>query len=1423
MPRAEGCADNHGDYPKPDPITNIGESFFQIGLDIGSTTIKAVILDHTGNIIFSQYRRHFSEIRASAADLFLEMEPVARARPCRICLSGSAGIALAEELDCAFLQEVLACALAVEKKIPDSDILLELGGEDAKLTFLTGGLDQRMNETCAGGTGAFIDQMAAFLGTDAAGLDALALRGDTIYPIASRCGVFAKSDLLPLINEGCARENIALSIMQAVVSQTISGLAQGRPIKGKTVFLGGPLRFLQSLRDRFRASLPQVTKAIFPEDGHFFVAMGAALRGGAGDGCWFSIHKALKRLEKRGNNAGKKRLPALFTDINALTDFRQRHSPGNESGCALASHTGRAWLGIDCGSTTIKAALINEAGEIIYSAYAANKGNPLKIALKIMTEIYRLAHPDLKICGGCATGYGSALIAAALRLDFDEVETVAHFTAASFFDPNVSFILDIGGQDIKCMRARKGCIDKISLNEACSAGCGSFIENFAESLGLDLNTFIESALTARSPVDLGSRCTVFMNSRVKQAQKEGAGIGDIAAGLAYAVVRNAIFKVMKIADASELGDRVVVQGGVFQNDAILRALELDLGIQVTRPPTPGLMGAFGAALIAKKRSPKHGASILKRTEAQDFRADAKTSRCRGCANSCLLTVTTFQDGRKFISGNRCERMSANKTTRLPNICAWKCQRLFKYEPLPVNAAHRGVIGIPRALNMYENYPLWHTLFTKLGFRVELSSASSRNLYFAAFDTIPSQTVCYPAKLAHGHILDLARRGVKTIFFPCVQSEQNDADFRHGLRNCPVVMGYPGLLNLNMDILAEKGISLIDAYLPLDRDFLAQRLHALPLFNKIPLPEISAACESAFEEMASYRRDLARAGEKALEKLAGSPALILAGHPYHVDPEINHGIPELITSCGLGVLTEDAVAHLMPDAGSLRVIDQWAYHSRLYRAGAFTGTRQNLAVLQLISFGCGLDAVTSDQLNDIVCRGERLYAQIKIDEGGNPGPARIRIRSLLAALREQMEKAPTTAKSKGLAPADSYPVFSPAMRHTHTLLVPQMSPLHFQFAREIFAAEGYTAELLPRVSREAVETGLRHVHNDACYPAIMVVGQLLDEIKKGRRDPDKIALVISQSGGICRATNYIAFLRQALTRAGLGNVPIANFSTNIHAPGIRLTWKLIRGLIMAGHYGDALMRVIHRLRPYERDQGSVMELSRLWSAKMGATILAGSIIGFQRDMLGMIEDFDKLPLLKTKRKPRIGLVGEILLKYHPDANNNAASVIEEEGGEAMVTDIMNFILYGFYGSIFSQKYLNGGKMDSMIAKAGIAFLEQTRLCMRYGFGKNKKFRAPMRFREMRAKAAQFISTGYQAGEGWLLAAEMVDMLENGASGILCMQPFGCLPNHVAAKGIMRAIKERYPGATITCLDYDPGTTEVNQINRIKLMMRSGLGT
>ncbi len=1395
-----------------------------IGLDIGSTTVKVVAINQENQILFSKYQRHFSRVRETTAELISDLIKELNPTEASVGLTGSGALSLSKDTGIPFYQEVIACNKVISLRYPDANAVVELGGEDAKLTFLGANIDQRMNETCAGGTGAFIDQMAAFLRTDAMGLNDLALKHKVIYPIASRCGVFAKTDIMPLINDGCPKEDIAASILQAVVNQTISGLARDRTIEGKVIFLGGPLFFLSALRERFTATLKRVYEPVFPEDGQYFVAIGAATLLKKSNPQAVNLHELITALRQKSGNDGITRLPPLFETPKQYQEFISAHQTSSVIRKLLVTASGNAWLGIDSGSTTIKACLISDDGEILYESYGPNRGNPLQAAINIVKDILQHKPNNLTIAGATATGYGSALLTAALHLDHDEVETVAHYTAAKFFDPNVSFIIDIGGQDIKCLYIKNGAIHRIQLNEACSAGCGSFIENFAQSLNIPLAEFIQKALFAKAPVDLGTRCTVFMNSKVKEAQKEGVDVADIAAGLSYSVIRNACYKVMKLTNLDVLGTHVVAQGGAFFNDTLLRVLENQLGLPVTRPEIAGLMGAFGSALIAKERAMTSGttkSSLLSLEELTDFSIRTTTTRCGRCSNACLLTISRFSDRKRFITGNRCEKGGDHSKPSALNLFDFRMKRLFDdYHPLNEDEAPRGTIGIPRALNMYENYPLWFTILTNLGFRVILSEPSSKDLYYQGYDSIPSQTVCYPAKLAHGHVVSLIKQGVKTIFMPCISHEKIEEGTSAGDFNCPVVAGYPELLARNISLVPEFGIKFIYDFLPIDEEYLPKRLQTIKLFKNIPSAEIERAVKAGFSELKAFRADIRKAGEKALEDLksTGNMGIILAGHPYHIDPEVHHGIADLIASTGTCVLTADSVSHLVDDPEKLRVVNQWAYHSRMYRASEITKKfDNNIAILQLVSFGCGLDAVTSDQLEEIQERNGHLYAQIKIDEGMNLGPAKIRVRSLLASMRERLQQNTIPSKPKEY----EIPVFTEDMKKTHTLLIPQMSPTHFNYIETVFTAEGFKVKLLPVLSQNAVELGIRYVNNDACFPAIAVIGQLIEALKQGNLDLEHVALLITQTGGGCRATNYVGFLRKALRDANLGNIPVIPISTNVdpYSPGFKISRTLLRRLMMGMQYGDMLVRMTNRMQPYEKVKGSTQALCDKWSVKIKENLISGNLFKFQYNVWKMVREFDHIELETEKRKPQVGIVGEILLKYHNDANHNVSKLIFDEGCEVVATDMMGFFLYCMYDHIFNYKHLNGSKKNYRIARFAIKFVEFTTLTQRFCLKHSKHFSAPAKLKKLRKLVKGLVSLGHQSGEGWMLVAEMVHMLEHGTNNILCIQPFGCLPNHITGKGMVKTLRQKYPNANIIALDYDPGTSETNQINRIKLMLTS----
>ena len=1384
----------------------------RLGIDIGSTTVKVAVIDEQHNILFSDYQRHFAKIQETLSSLLKKAKDQIGEMTFAPTVTGSGGLSISSYLDIPFCQEVVCVSSALQDYAPQTDVAIELGGEDAKIIYFTNGIDQRMNGVCAGGTGSFIDQMASLLQTDAGGLNEYAKDYDTIYPIAARCGVFAKTDIQPLINEGATKPNLAASIFQAVVNQTISGLACGKPIRGNVAFLGGPLHFLTELKD---------DEIIAPTHSHLFAAVGAALN--AKEEVTTDFEHLLKQFEKKIELQQEvDRLEPLFKSEQEYKNFVKDHNRHVVKRGDLATYKGNCYLGIDAGSTTTKVALAGEDGELLYSYYNNNNGSPLHAVVEALHEIDAQMPKTAKIVSSCSTGYGEHLVKAALNLDFGEVETIAHYYAAAFFDPDVDCILDIGGQDMKCIRIKNGVVDDVQLNEACSSGCGSFIETFAKSLNHSVQEFAKVALTAQNPIDLGSRCTVFMNSKVKQAQKEGATVGDISAGLAYSVIKNALYKVIKLTDPSDLGKHIVVQGGTFYNDAVLRSFERISGCHAVRPDIAGIMGAFGSALIARERyEDGMETSMLPLEEIFAMSVDTSMTRCKGCTNHCLLTINKFSNGRRYITGNRCERGIGKEPNaeNIPNLYDYKLHRTFDYEPLSDEKATRGVIGIPRVLNIYENYPFWYTFFTDLGFKVVVSPESSRKIYELGIESIPSESECYPAKLAHGHVMWLIKQGIKDIFYPCIPYERDEMEGTNNHYNCPIVTSYAENIKNNMEELATEHINFMNPFLALDNEeALKSRLfEELEAQYHLTADEINHAVDKAYAELSQVRTDIQNKGEEVLAYLAetGRTGIVLCGRPYHIDPEINHGIPELINSYGIAVLTEDSISHLSKVERPLNVQDQWMYHSRLYAAANYAKANKQLEVIQLNSFGCGLDAVTTDTVKDILTKSGRIYTVLKIDEVNNLGAARIRIRSLISAVRVRKKH---KIEPKPVSPAIKRVEFTKEMRKNYTLLVPQMSPIHFEFLEPALQSCGYNVEVLNQGGMEDVNTGLKYVNNDACYPSLIVIGQLMNALLSGKYDPHKIALVISQTGGGCRATNYISFIRRALEKAGYGYVPVVGLSAQgiEKNSGFSFTPGLLNKAVQAIVYGDVFMRTVYHTRPYEVKPGSVNKLHRQWAAKCKRDIAKGNFYTFQKNIRGIIRDFDRIPL-KDIKKPRVGIVGEILVKFLPDANNHLVELLEREGAEAVVPDLLDFFMYSFYNSNFKYRYLGKSKKSAIVSNSAIWIVERYRQTLRKELAKSNRFEPPAYIKDLAEYAKPFVSIGNQTGEGWFLTGEMVELIHSGAPNIVCTQPFACLPNHVVGKGVIKEIRQAFPDANIVAIDYDPGASEVNQINRIKLML------
>ncbi|MCR5715303.1 MAG: 2-hydroxyacyl-CoA dehydratase [Lachnospiraceae bacterium] len=1398
---------------------------YTLGIDIGSTTVKVALLDDQSHLVFSDYKRHFADIQNTLRGLLEEAREKIGNVILHPMITGSGGLTLANHLGVPFTQEVIAVSTALQAQAPKTDVAIELGGEDAKIIYFeNGNIEQRMNGICAGGTGSFIDQMASLLQTDAPGLNEYAKDYKSLYTIAARCGVFAKSDIQPLINEGATKEDLSASIFQAVVNQTISGLACGKPIRGHVAFLGGPLHFLSELKAAFIRTLKlDEEHTIELENSHLFAAMGSAMS--AKEEVHYELDEMIQKLANGIQmDFEVARMEPLFRDQEEYDAFSARHARARVTTGDLASYKGNCYLGIDAGSTTTKVALVGENGDLLYSFYSNNNGSPLKTAIRSIQEIYTKLPEEAHIVRSCSTGYGEALIKAALMLDDGEVETVAHYYAAAFFNPEVDCILDIGGQDMKCIKIKNQTVDSVQLNEACSSGCGSFIETFAKSLNYSVQDFAKAALFAQNPIDLGTRCTVFMNSKVKQAQKEGASVNDISAGLAYSVIKNALFKVIKVSSAAELGKHVVVQGGTFYNDAVLRSFEKIAGCEAVRPDIAGIMGAFGCGLIARERFHQEGAAettMLTIDQINALEFTTSMAKCQGCTNHCRLTINRFSGGRQFISGNRCERgLGKQKNEKhIPNLFDYKMQRFFtQYQPLPEEEASRGTVGIPRVLNMYENYPFWFTFFTRLGYRVVLSPPSTHKTYELGIESIPSESECYPAKLAHGHVQWLINQKVDFIFYPALFYERNEHPDANNHYNCPIVTSYSENIKNNVEAIGRGEMRFRNPFMSFaSPETIKQALGKE--FKELTSAEISSAVDDAWEELNQAHLDIEKKGEEVLSWMEEHHAhgIVLAGRPYHIDPEINHGIPEMINTYGIAVLTEDSVSHLAKPERPLIVSDQWMYHTRLYAAASYVKTRDDLDLIQLNSFGCGLDAVTTDQVNDILSGSDKIYTCLKIDEVNNLGAARIRVRSLLAAIRvRKQRKVERTIRSSAITKVQ----FTEEMRADYTILCPQMSPIHFDMLAPALNACGYHLVLLENDNRKAIDIGTQFVNNDACYPSMMVVGQIMEALQSGKYDVNKTAVIMTQTGGGCRATNYIGFIRRALEKAGMAQIPVIslNLGSIETNPGFHMNLELLTRAAYAAVFGDIFMRCIYHMRPYEATPGSVEAVHEHWKSKCIEFVTGKhmNFFKFQKMCRKMVEDFDRIPLLNIQ-KPRVGIVGEILVKFMPAANNHLVELLEQEGAEAVCPDLLDFMLYCFYNQIFKAENLGTSKKTARLCRLGIWALERLRGGAVKAMKKSQNFEAPISIYKIVKYAEPIVSIGNQTGEGWFLTGEMIELIKHGTGNIVCCQPFACLPNHIVGKGVIKEIRRRYPQANIVAIDFDPGASEVNQLNRIKLML------
>ena len=1403
-----------------------------MGLDVGSTTVKIVVTDEKFNTIYSIYTRHKSDVKETVRKVLTDAYERFKDDEVTVNVTGSGGMFLEKILGIEFVQEVIAETRAIKQYLPQTDVVIELGGEDSKITYLKGSVEQRMNSICAGGTGAFIDQMAALLDTDAKGLNDLSKSYKKIYPIASRCGVFAKTDIQALMNQGASREDIAISVFQSVVNQTISNLACGRPIRGNVTFLGGPLHFLSSLRDRFIETLGEDENTFTtPEDAQLYVAKGAAILSSENPKP-ILYSKLIEKLAGADTQELEmtKRLDPLFESMDEYEDFKKRHKTDVVKYRDIATYEGPIFVGIDAGSTTSKMVWLSEDNEILIDDYRMNLGRPLEVVIDMLKTALLKKNEKAYIAASGICGYGEDFIKNAIHIDNGEVETIAHYRAARFFNPKVDFILDIGGQDMKAMHIRDGIIDSIQLNEACSSGCGSFLSTFAASVGMDVKDFQQKAIHSKEPADLGSRCTVFMNSKVKQAQKEGSDVEDIAAGLCYSVIKNAIQKVIKIRDPRSLGENIVVQGGTFYGDAILRAFEKITGRDVIRPEISGLMGAMGMALISKDKST--GSSALASFgELDTFTYSQKNARCGRCTNNCALIINTFADGRKYITGNRCERGAGVKVDRKKsdlNMYKFKYDLLFDRKTLG-EANRFGRVGLPRVLNMYEDYPFWHKFFTSLGFDVILSKDSDRRVYEKGISSISSETACYPAKLAHGHIEDLIEKKPDLIFYPAVFYEYKQFDRSQNHMNCPVVSGYPNVIENNVDNLAK--VKYLAPYISFESEEIIKK-RMVEVFenyeygtNKLGKKEIENAVSLAWQEMQNYHDAIRKKGKEIIDFVNQNKinAIVLAGRPYHIDPEINHGIADLIEGMNIPVLSEDGVAYNLTDVDSkLRVLDQWSYHARLYRASAYVAENENLQLIQLNSFGCGLDAVTTDQVEDLLKAHGKIYTLLKIDEISNLGAVKIRVRSLLQALNQKKMEGLDFKKDLSIINYKTEEFTSQMVEEGYTILAPQMAREHFRIMEKTFKNHGYNIEFLDTIDEKVIDEGLKYVNNDSCYPSITVVGQLIEAVKSGKYDVNKIALLMTQTGGACRASNYVGYIRKGLRDAGYPQIPVIALSaqgieTNsgfnlAKFKNIPMLKQVLRSLLL----GDLINRVSNATRPYEAVKNSTNDLKEKWIQRCEEAISTMKGRTYKKIVREIVADFDELEVRDIKL-PKAGIVGEILVKFLPEANNHLQDVLEAEGAEVILPDLTDFFMYSLKNTELKRDLYGKNPRTARLGRLAISFIESYRKPIRKALSQSKRFVEPEYIDEIAKYASEVTSLGNQAGEGWLLAGEMVELIHQDAPNIVCIQPFGCLPNHITGKGVMKKIREVYPQANIVAIDYDPGASEVNQINRVKLMM------
>lgn len=1413
------------------------EKTYSVGIDIGSTTAKTVIINESGKTIFNRYVRHQTKTLETMKEIFTDAFNELGNIPLSLCITGSAGIGIAETLGLPFVQEVVASTKYIYKYYSECRTFIEIGGEDSKIVFFDENVmpDIRMNGTCAGGTGAFIDQMAALLNVDAAEMNTLAEKSSEIHPIASRCGVFAKTDVQVLLSRHVSPENIAASVFHALTAQVVTALSRGREIKPKVLFGGGPLSFYPALRRIFAdmLNLDEHSDIIHAEHTELLPARGAAMESNNNQ-CLITLKNFLEIIGNgiaTGSAQGTKRLAPLFQDNTDYNDWIQRLKRYEVKRMPIVESDGKKlFMGIDSGSTTTKIVITDDAGRIVASHYGSNFGDPVGAVnqgLRNIKNEFDKAGILPNIVQSTATGYAENLIKAAFNMNSGVVETIAHYRAARFFEPDVSFILDIGGQDMKAIFIRNNAVSDIHVNEACSSGCGSFIETFAHSLGYDVQEFAVKGCSSSEPFDLGTRCTVFMNSKVKQALRERAEISDISAGLAYSVIKNSLYKVLKLKNTDEIGDKILAQGGTFKNHAVLRAFENLIGKEVIRPDISELMGAYGAALSAQMEY----AGLSNSADDLLFSFDnletgssfsKQELRCKGCENKCRVVKLVFSNGNYFYTGNRCERYFSNDAytgTKGVNLVEEQINLLFNRNTEPEGKPIL-TYGIPRCLNIYENYPFWCEFLTSCGFRVVLSSESNFKLYEKGLNTIMSENICFPAKLAHGHIFDLAERKVDRIFYPTVTYESKEYVDALNSYNCPVVTGYPDLLNnainpeKKFNIPFDKPtVSFVDIGRLKDQLFL--------FFRKLGISytTVSSAVDKGTEAQKKYKNELRQKANALIESsgTSGKTLVVLAGRPYHIDPLINHGCPELLTGMGIDVISEAAAAlnHESIFLGDINVLTQWSYTNRLYAAAEFVSKKENIQMVQMTSFGCGPDAISTDEVKKILYYGGKIHTLIKMDEIANLGAVTIRLRSMLEALKERKNK--VAFKDTGNVRHERVFIEKDRKR---TIIAPYFSQFYSPLIPAAFRFFGYNVEILPPQDTLSVELGLKSINNDMCYPAVLVTGDIIKAFQTGRYDPQTTAVLLTQTGGQCRASAYVSLVMKGLAGEGLGDVPVVAISDeNINfQPGFEIdTSELYKRIALGVVFADQLAKMYLTSIVREKKAGTTDKLHTKYLSMMEKGVEDADYQYMFKVLKAAIDEFNSMDV-NTEPVPRVGIVGEIFVKHNTFSNRHILEWLTSQGVECDIPSLQSFFAQRFINETFDQNaYLKRSFKDrfkySMLEIFSGYYLKQVDNIMK----KYRFYRKPRQLRKLSEVTDKVMSLANQAGEGWLLTAEMISMLSEGTNNIICLQPFGCISNHITGRGVELKLREMFPAINFLSLDMDAGTSEINVLNRLHLMV------